>query len=281
MRIRSIKPEFWRSDDITALGWEDRLIFIGLWSYVDDNGVGLDKLAAIAADLFAGDLEQDSSETFARVSRGLQNLSERSRIIRYKVAGKAYLHIVNWDKHQRIDKPNKARYPLPTCDDAEITSENARVSRESRESPATGTEEQRNRGTEKKDLSEPYGSNEPDVSPTSYPKSFQEFWNAYPRKGSKRAALKAWMSASKGASVAEIVNGAHRYAADPNRDPAFTKLPATWLNAGCWEDGPLPARGKQGPAAPDHAERSRAKGVALLAKWDTQQQQEHQFEIGA
>ena len=33
MRIRSIKPEFWRSDDITALSLEDRLLFIGLWSY--------------------------------------------------------------------------------------------------------------------------------------------------------------------------------------------------------------------------------------------------------
>ena len=40
MRIRSIKPEFWTSDDITALAVDDRLLFIGLWSYVDDNGVG-------------------------------------------------------------------------------------------------------------------------------------------------------------------------------------------------------------------------------------------------
>ncbi len=70
MRIRSIKPEFYRSDDIDALDWESRFLFIALWSYVDDNGVGLDKLASIAADLFAGDLERDPQETFARVSRG-------------------------------------------------------------------------------------------------------------------------------------------------------------------------------------------------------------------
>ena len=43
MRIRSIKPEFWTSDDIADLTIEDRLLFIGLWSYVDDNGVGIDK----------------------------------------------------------------------------------------------------------------------------------------------------------------------------------------------------------------------------------------------
>lgn len=42
MRIRNIKPEFWRSQDITALDKSARLTFIGLWNYVDDNGVGLD-----------------------------------------------------------------------------------------------------------------------------------------------------------------------------------------------------------------------------------------------
>ncbi len=69
MRIRSIKPDFWRSEDISSLRVEDRLLFIGLWSYVDDNGVGVDRDALIAADLFADDLSRDPRETLARVSR--------------------------------------------------------------------------------------------------------------------------------------------------------------------------------------------------------------------
>ena len=48
MRIRSIKPEFWRSDDVNSMCIEDRLLFIGLWSYVDDNGVGIDRHSDIA-----------------------------------------------------------------------------------------------------------------------------------------------------------------------------------------------------------------------------------------
>lgn len=71
MRIRSIKPEYWRSRSISCLSLEDRLLFIGLWSYVDDNGVGLDRLSTITADLFADDLERDPRGAFARVSRGL------------------------------------------------------------------------------------------------------------------------------------------------------------------------------------------------------------------
>ena len=147
MRIRSIKPEFWRSEDIADLAVEDRLLFIGLWSYVDDNGVGIDRLADVCADLFALDLERDPPETFARVSRGLQNLSEAGRIVRYTVEGKSYLHITNWSKHQRIDKPNKARYPHPDAENATIREEVATPSRHPRETPAPGTEEQGNRGT--------------------------------------------------------------------------------------------------------------------------------------
>lgn len=111
MRIRSIKPEFWRSPDISCLAIEDRLLFVGLWSYVDDNGVGEDREAMISADLFADDLARDPRETFARVSRGLSKLSEAGRIVRYTVARRDFLEITNWSKHQRIDKPGKARLP--------------------------------------------------------------------------------------------------------------------------------------------------------------------------
>jgi hypothetical protein len=148
MRIRSIKPEFWRSDDITSLELADRLLFVGLWSYVDDNGVGLDRLASIAADLFSGDLELDSRETFARVSGGLLHLAEARRITRYTVDGRDYLHITNWEKHQRIDKPAKARYPLPTSANAAIRDTLATPSGDTRETLAPGTGEQGNRGTE-------------------------------------------------------------------------------------------------------------------------------------
>lgn len=120
MRIRSIKPEFWRSSDISDLAIEDRLLFIGIWSYVDDNGVGMDKLSAITADLFADDLERDPSDTFARVSRGLQHLSASGRILRYTVENVKYLSVVNWSKHQRIDRPGKARLPQYDAEYANI-----------------------------------------------------------------------------------------------------------------------------------------------------------------
>jgi len=121
MRIRSIKPEFWRSDDITALPMEIRLLFIGLWSYVDDNGVGVDDHRQIAADLFA--LEEDQKEARGFVREGLATLSRGLLIVRYKVNNKPYLYIRTWKLHQRVDRPGKARFPLPPADHKPPTSD--------------------------------------------------------------------------------------------------------------------------------------------------------------
>lgn len=227
MRIRSIKPEFWRSEDITALDWETRLMFIGLWSYVDDNGVGPDRLADIAADLFAGDLESDARETFARVSRGLQTLAEAGRITRYIADGKRLLHVTNWLKHQRIDKPNKARYPLPTSGNAQIRETLATPSRDPRESPAPGAVEQGNRGTGDKDS----------CASTDVEREFARWYELYPRKRSKGQALKAYRTARKKVSAQTLLDAITAQAETLTaRGAEFVPYPATWLNGERWAD---------------------------------------------
>lgn len=151
MRIRNIKPEFWRSDDITALSLEDRLLFIGLWSYVDDNGVGIDDHRRVAADLFAFEDDQNAIREFVR--EGLMRLSVGPLVSRYEVSGKRYLYINGWDKHQRVANPNKPRYPRPDVEGASLTSDYVEPNEDVRNLPedlGTGTEGQGNRGTEKK-----------------------------------------------------------------------------------------------------------------------------------
>lgn len=72
---------------------------------------------------------------------------------------------------------------------------------------------------------------------------FAEFYDLYPRHESKADARKAWAQAlAKGHDPGQMIAGARRYRADPNRLAEFTKLPATWLRAECWTDDPLPAR---------------------------------------
>ncbi|WP_135235653.1 hypothetical protein [Nocardia sp. CS682] len=146
MRIRTVKPEFWRSKNISDIDdWGIRLLFVGLWSYVDDNGVGVDRLPVIAADLFADDLSRDAPETFARVARGLERLAADKLITRYSVDGRDFLYVTGWSRHQRIDRPSKPRYPVPTCGD---TGNRETLAREGRTLEQTSPLEQGNRGTE-------------------------------------------------------------------------------------------------------------------------------------
>jgi len=84
-----------------------------------------------------------------------------------------------------------------------------------------------------------------DTKKDIYTEDFEKFWNTYPIKVGKGAAMKAWVKAIKKTTAEVIVEGADRYARDPNRDPSFTAHPATWLNGDRWLDSPLPHKRPQ------------------------------------
>lgn len=87
--------------------------------------------------------------------------------------------------------------------------------------------------------------------------SFAEFYMAYPRKVGKEAARRAFDRAVKTVDPTVIVEGARRYAGDPNLpEKQFIPHPASWLNAGRWDDEPEVPRSKDSaaPTADDFAE---------------------------
>ena len=160
MRIRSIKPEFWSSPDVAALSDADRLLFIGLWSYVDDHGRGRDDVALIVAALFPHDMVANPRDTVAKVSGGLARLSEANLILRYTIASRTYFLVTGWGKHQRVDKPKASRIPEPTEEENGTFPQNDAIRESvanlredvatSRDTLAPGTGEQGNRGTVKR-----------------------------------------------------------------------------------------------------------------------------------
>ncbi|OBC11409.1 hypothetical protein A5784_35005 [Mycobacterium sp. 852013-50091_SCH5140682] len=155
MRIRSTKPEFWRSERIASVSWDARLVLKGLESFVDDNGVGKDDIALIVGDLFQRDLVREPSRTLARVSEALTELRCGGLIWRYEANDTALLFVSFWETIQRVDKPQSGRFPRPdgtmNYKDSIIREPDAKPREDSR-NLAPGTGEQRNRGTEE-DLS--------------------------------------------------------------------------------------------------------------------------------
>jgi hypothetical protein len=73
--------------------------------------------------------------------------------------------------------------------------------------------------------------------------SFDEFWKNYPRRAGKIKAKDAFRKVLKTTDAQTVIDGAKRYADDPNRQDEFTAHPTTWLREGRWEDDPLPERG--------------------------------------
>lgn len=99
-RIRTVKPEFWSSEQIMECSPTARLMFIGLWNFCDDAGNHSASLKTIKAEIFPGD-DIDSEN----IRRLLDELSSNGLIVFYSSENKDFLHVTGWH-HQKIDKPS-------------------------------------------------------------------------------------------------------------------------------------------------------------------------------
>lgn len=242
-RIRSIKPDFFTSEAVAALSLSARLTFIGLWTYVDDNGVGQDNELLITAAIWP--LEPDYAATLHRTREDLASLSRSSLVLRYRDSRRAYVYVTGWIEHQKVDHPRKPRYPLP--DEAAtvvaLTSPNGSVdptvatdSRQTREdfAPEQGSGI-RDQGTPP---SPPRGGRRQNYDYDSDP-AFGYFWSVFPKKKGKPAAYKSWQKAlARGADPNAIIKAAERYRDEPSRNPDKTKYPQGWLSDERYNDEP-------------------------------------------
>ena len=109
--------------------------------------------------------------------------------------------------------------------------------------------------------------------------AFNEFWSIYPRKVGKVAAQRAFQKACMTLGDPKpILVGVTRYRDDPNRVDAFTAHPTSWLNAGRWEDEPLPVRVLSAAEQKAREEAEFAARKAREAEMRAQQQERDRIE---
>ncbi|MFI0743289.1 hypothetical protein ACH4PU_35230 [Streptomyces sp. NPDC021100] len=107
-RIRTIKPEAFESEDLASVSVTAERTFFGLLTQADDAGRFRDNAAVIAGRLWA--LRPEHTAT--HVARDLEELAAAGLICRYTGCdGRAWLHIVTWDQHQKISKSTASRVP--------------------------------------------------------------------------------------------------------------------------------------------------------------------------
>lgn len=109
-RIRTVKPEFWTSEQVVSCSPPARLLFIGLWNFCDDHGVHPASYVRLKAEIFPTD-----SFTIENIKCWLGELIQNDLVREYAVDNKPYWIVTGWSSHQRIDKPTY-RHPLPLSD---------------------------------------------------------------------------------------------------------------------------------------------------------------------
>jgi hypothetical protein len=105
-RIRSIKPEFPQSEMIGRLSRDARLLFIQLWTVLDDDGRARASSRMLASLLYPYD-----DDAPALIDGWLRELEAQGAVRLYVIDGKHYLDVPKWLKHQKIDHPSKSKIP--------------------------------------------------------------------------------------------------------------------------------------------------------------------------
>src|SRR3990167_6548248 len=104
-RNRMINPDFFFDEEIVSLTAYARLLYIGLWGICDDNYATFpNKPAWIKAQIFP----YESVDIIIL----LVEIEKIGKIIRFSSEDqKEYWFIKNFQKHQRVDKPSRPKYP--------------------------------------------------------------------------------------------------------------------------------------------------------------------------
>ena len=202
MRIRSTKPEFYRSRTVASVDWDARFVLKGLESYVDDNGVGKDDIELIASDIFPRDLAREGSRVLARLSEAISRLHHAGLVWRYEADGQMLIYVSSWESVQRVDKPQAGRMPRPdgTLNYRDsIIRESVANPREPSRSLAPGTGEQGNRGTGEQSSSSEIADAIPDaVIRDDVERICQRMADRIEGNGAKRPTItKGWRDAAR------------------------------------------------------------------------------------
>ncbi len=103
--------------------------------------------------------------------------------------------------------------------------------------------------------------------PLAEPEGFAEFYQAYPKHEGRGHALKAYRSALKKASSAELLSAASAYRKKrTGQDSQYTPLPASWLNGERWHDE-APSSAAEFEPTDEHGWRNRLESFKKYQVW--------------
>lgn len=218
-RIRTVKPEFFTSEDIVALTPWARLLYIALWCEADRKGRLRWKPLTFKMRYFPADSIDINELCQELLGVGL-----------VKTYGDSLAYIPRFSAHQHIN-PREAESTLPDPDacstrEARVHDPSSPVS----DGACTATDAQG--GKERKGTLT--------TSRVTRDEGFTDFWEAYPKKINKGQAEKAFAKLNPNEDLLSTIVAAVERAKTREQwrkdGGQFIPYPATWLNARGWED---------------------------------------------
>lgn len=205
-RIRTIKPEFFTSEDIVSMSPLARLFYVSLWCEADREGRMEWKPVTFKMRYLPGDQ--------CDVTQLAQELTARGLIVLYEADGKKYAEIPTFTEHQVINN-REASSTLPVRD------KNARPTR----APRVKAEGKEGKGKEGKEYAVSAG--------------FDKFWKAWPANDRKQDRKACWLKWSSGGldELTDVIV-ADVLAKKQTRKwlDGFVEMPETYINNRRWED---------------------------------------------
>ncbi|KKK95896.1 hypothetical protein LCGC14_2668220, partial [marine sediment metagenome] len=115
-RNRMIKPDFWEDEKIGELNHRQRLLFIGMWNHADDEGLIRAKAEYLKSMIFVYD-----DFLIEKTEEDINQLAKLELIFLYSgTLNQRYAYVINFRKHQKIDRPQKSKLPPPSIQNNKV-----------------------------------------------------------------------------------------------------------------------------------------------------------------
>ena len=235
-RARNIKPAFFKNEDLAELPFEVRLLFIGLWTLADREGRLEDRPKRIQMELFPADAVD--------VDGGLWALQERGFILRYEAEGTRCIQVVAFGKHQAPHaREAPSTLPAPGQSTAKAMPRHDLGSGEA--SPRSPESLDLNPSSLNPSFLKPESLQNPSSAAPTEPgpkrepldDGFAEFWDAYPKKVEKKAALAAWKAKKLNGHAQEVIDHVRqRSTQDKSWLDGFVPSPKRFIRDERWKD---------------------------------------------
>lgn len=108
-RIRTIKPQFFRSPDTAKASFEARILYQAMWCWANDWGIGETNLNGLLGMAFC-DSDGIDQPTLLNL---LAEIRDVYGVLFYTVKERHYYAIPTWDDHQTTQRKASLRFPMP------------------------------------------------------------------------------------------------------------------------------------------------------------------------